>query len=108
VVLGVLFVAYWALLPRRRLISQMARIQADREGKQWSFMSERRDVRFTALVGVVTLALIVAGVVYAQAKWPGTIPLQVRNARPCAPARECQRHDRPSVKRKTDAGRTAP
>ena len=81
VVLGVLFVGYWALLPRRRLISQMARLHADREGRQWSFMSERRDVRFSALVGVLTLALIGAGVVYARAQWPGTIPIQVRNSR---------------------------
>lgn len=78
VVVGVVFVVYWLLTPRRRLISQMARIQADPENRQWSFMSDRRDIRFSAGIGLLTLGLIGAGVVYANRDWPGTIPLQVR------------------------------
>jgi methane monooxygenase/ammonia monooxygenase subunit A/methane monooxygenase/ammonia monooxygenase subunit B len=81
VLLGALFVVYWAFLPRRRLVSQMAQLHADREAKQWSFMSERRDIRFSAVVGAVTLAVLAAGVAYAHSAWPGTIPIQVRNAR---------------------------
>jgi methane/ammonia monooxygenase subunit B len=78
VVIGVVFVVYWLLTPRRRLISQMARIQADPENQQWSFMRDRRDIRFSVVIGLLTLGLIAAGVIYANRDWPGTIPLQVR------------------------------
>lgn len=70
--LGVVFCIGW--LARKRLLSRLAAVQrgvSDRE------LISSRDRVYSAVVGAVTIALVVGAFVYASNQW-STIPVQVR------------------------------
>lgn len=73
---ALLLLGYWL---RKPLVQRLAMIT---RGAEPTDLITRRDVRFSAAVGVLTLALVGVGARYASAEWPGGIPLQTRHSTP--------------------------
>lgn len=72
VAIGLVFVVGWFY--KKRLLNRLTLI---RRGEDEGTMTTRMDRRFTAVMGVVTLAVILVAYSVAANKWD-TIPLQVR------------------------------